>query len=625
MGLYFNKKSLSNEYFLFTVIVLFSVFFLSIGFCCYFYHLYDKEKKNLLLKLTDAISFELVNIFKEDENILRFFGSKITNQTNYTDLNNIANLLISSIDLNIRSMTRSYICWVNPNGKLTVSGKTGILKNNIPDIKDREYFISAKENPWILQISKPSISFFSKSPVLPTAMGIQNKYGKFIGYIIIGLRIDHINQYIKKITNIEKANYIVLDKNLRTILSSESQQSIENLKNKELLTTFISTGYKKLPTPLYFNNIKYSYLNKVPDYPFFILMGYDTSLYRQDFLYKVGTRILEFLFMGIFCLILLYFFRKKIIFPITRLSKLAFLISNGNLNIKIPKQNSIEMFNLARGLLLVIKYIRKTELYKQKLELADRVAKDSDSAKAEFIKKMHYEFGSSLKEIFIYSELICKYFNNNSITNDHQIIQCSKKIQELVMFINTKTSNILELSYFDINSILENAIKINLKNSFSKEIKIITNFQENIPNIYADPLRIKQILISLIRQSIENSPKNSKIVINSSIYLENNCTWFKITIADQSFGLDENVLTEIEEKFNDSSDEDIAIFEFTRMKIEFIEKLVLMHKGKLQIVNKLHEGRNVQLLLPLLSQENYPSKNGVIYFKNQKSNSSVIV
>ena len=76
--------------------------------------------------------------------------------------------------------------------------------------------------------------------------------------------------------------------------------------------------------------------------------------------------------------------------------------------------------------------------------------------------------------------------------------------------------------------------------SFLKEIFIFTNLQPNIPNIYADELRIKQILISLIHQSIENSPKNSEISITSNTCLQNNgSSLFEITIIDQRFGLDE--------------------------------------------------------------------------------------
>jgi len=41
------------------------------------------------------------------------------------------------------------------------------------------------------------------------------------------------------------------------------------------------------------------------------------------------------------------------------------------------------MSRLAKGLLLVIKHFRKTELYKQKLDFANKIAKDSDYAKAE--------------------------------------------------------------------------------------------------------------------------------------------------------------------------------------------------------------------------------------------------
>ena len=52
--------------------------------------------------------------------------------------------------------------------------------------------------------------------------------------------------------------------------------------------------------------------------------------------------------------------------------------------------------------------------------------------------------------------------------------------------------------------------------------------------------------------------------------------------------------------------------------MKYIEKIVLMHKGKILVINKLHEGRLVELSLPLLlTREDYISKDNVIYMSNQ--------
>lgn len=200
--------SLSNEYFLFTTIVLALVCALSAGFFIYSYHLYVKQKNISILKIAKTITNEMVDILEENENILKFFGHKIVDNIEPNDLNGIANLLISTVDLNIKKMTKSYISWVNADGQLTVSGKDGVLKNNFPNIKNRKYFITARQNPWVMQIADPAKSIFSNSYVLPSGIGLTNKRGEFIGYLVLGLRIDHINQYISKIINSEKANYV---------------------------------------------------------------------------------------------------------------------------------------------------------------------------------------------------------------------------------------------------------------------------------------------------------------------------------------------------------------------------------------------------------------------------------
>lgn len=614
-----------NEYLLFSIIVLIAICIMASGFCCYSYHVYGKKKKNILLQLSKDLSFDLFNVFNENENILKFFGSKISNHISPNNLNDIFNLLISNVDLNIPSMTKSCLSWVNADGKVTVCGKHGIfpkcgnsrISKKYPDIRDKDYFVDAKHSPWTLQFSQPCCSFSGNSYILPTAMGIHNKHRKFIGYLILGLRIDHINHYIEKIINQKKASYILLDKNFKSIASSDEQiQSIEDLIDDKQMLHFISNNNTVLPVSFQHNNIKYNYLSKIPEYPFFILLGYDINIYKHDFLNRISPILIEFLVMGILYLILLYFFRKKIISPINDLSKLASSISTGNLQVKIPKQHSTELFSLAKNLALVIKHIKKTELQVQKLKFANQISKDSEQARAEFTKSMHYEFENYFKEIFIYFNFIYKYLKNHVVPLDHKVIQCSNKIQELITMVNSKTSNILNLSYFHISYILEYAIKVNLKIAFSKDIFINTDFQQDMPKIYADELRIKQVFISLIRQSIENSPSNSKIFITINSYIENNFTWFEVNIKDQSFGLDEYTLEDIESKFNKHND--ITIFEFIKMKIESIEKIILMHKGSLKIVNKLSDGRELQVLLPLLDQEDYLQKCDITHLVHHK-------
>ena len=625
-------KILKNEYFLFSIIVLISICFMVSGFCCYSYRVYEKKKSNVLLQLTKEISFDLFNIFNENENILKFFGSKIADNIDPGKLNDIFSLLISNVNLNIASMTKSYLSWANAEGKIIVCGKHGImtscgkgkLKNKIhknPDIRDKDYFIFAKKNPWTLQISKPCSSFSGNSYILPTAMGIVNKRQKFIGYLILGLRIEYINHYIEKLISSKKASYILLDQNFKSKASSdENLKSIENIINynqyRKQMDNFAENNNTILPISFKHNNIKYSFMSKIPEYPFFILLGYDINAYKHDFIHRVNPIFMEFFVMGVIYMVLLYFFRRKIISPARDLSNLIFSSYKDNFQFKIPKQSSREFFRLARRIEFLVGNIKKTKSYVQALELANQIHKDSDNARAEFIKKMHYEFSNYFKQIFIYFNFIYIYMKKNIAIQDQKVIHYSKKIQELLLNFSKKTSDVLTLSYFQINLIIENAVKINLKTAFIKNISIELNAQQQLPKIYADETKIKQVLVSLIRQSVENSPSDSIISIKTSSYVENNSVWLKINIIDRSFGLDETNLEEIQQKFNDN--QDIAIFDFTKMSMDTIEKVVLMHRGSLKIINKYQEGRELQLLFPVLEQEDYFIKCDIKQFAQHK-------
>ena len=84
---------------MFTFIILALVCLFSASFFVYSYYLYSKQKTASIVNLARLISYEIKDIFEENENILKFFGHKIADKIDPNDLHNIANLLISTVDL----------------------------------------------------------------------------------------------------------------------------------------------------------------------------------------------------------------------------------------------------------------------------------------------------------------------------------------------------------------------------------------------------------------------------------------------------------------------------------------------------------------------------------------------
>jgi len=371
-----------------------------------------------------------------------------------------------------------------------------------------------------------------------------------------------------------------------------------------------------LGKPFLMNAVHYSYYTKLKNQPYLIYMGYDQALLEKNLHNNVLPKLYSFLLGGILCMIILYFFRRKIITPISKLSEAAILISKGDTNIHISKQNSIEMFHLAKALLLVKRYINRNALYRKKLEAANQIIESSVKAREDFIYSINKEVIHPLREIMIYSEILLKEIIQKSHSKEliEQAVTCIEKIKEATTNIKSKTSGSLNLSFFDMKEMMEEVIQINLKQSLRKNIHIHYHAPKNMPPLYGDSLKLKQIFVALLSQSIQNSPENLTVSITmTEEYMHHQSQSFvKIKLQDQSFGLSEEELDKIQEKIGWHDENHL----FSKIDFAFIQKLVEMHQGTFHYENKLHQGRTILFTFPLLTEDNLAShqnKNNLYY------------
>ncbi len=434
------------------------------------------------------------------------------------------------------------------------------------------------------------------------------------------LKMKHINEYANKISQINGTSFFLMDNQCNIISKSfvdEEKLKLSFCGKTEMESIKGSSGF--LSEDLMVESMGYSYFTKMKNHPYIVFTGSNKQLLEQEIHRQVFPILYGFIFTGLFCIIVLFFFRKKIIGPIAELSNWTTLISTGKTNFKVPKQTSTEMFNLAKALVFVKHYIRKKENHRKKVELANEMVKTSTEAKENFIKSINRAFTHPLKEILVYTEILSNQITNNIYSEDQKnnAIKCIEKIREAAINIKFKTSNSLDLSYFDFNDLIKESVQINLQSGIQKEIEINMQLEENIPAMYGDALKLKQIFVNLISQSIENSPEREQINIFSRVFLKEDTTHIEIIIKDNSFGLSEEELKRMESALGWRED---PLFEFESIESKFIEKLIKMHQGNFYTENKIHEGRTVFLVFPLLKEEDFVAnehKNNVFQLRTQ--------
>lgn len=437
------------------------------------------------------------------------------------------------------------------------------------------------------------------------------------------------NEQLNKISHAAGIHFMVVDEKCHILFKSHPNHFSEDSYNlkpetcEKISKNGIKNNNKFLFLAFGSHSDDYLYHRRLVKHPNIIIFtSFDKTILEKDLHRQFFPRVCELVLMGLFCIVVLYFFRRKIITPISILSQHALKISKGEVDTKIPKQNSIELFNLAKALILVKHYIKRKEIYRKKIEEANEIVRTSAEAREDFVKSINQELMHPLKEILICTEILLKETLENNLedhyaaSNNTVSLKCIEKIREAAISIKSKTSNSLNLSYIDFNTIINQAIQINLKPSFLKKITLRTNFSENIPALYIDALKVKQILVCLISQSIENSTENQEILLSTHTIMQDNQTHVQIIIKDFGFGLSEEELQRMQQNIGWLDENTL----FTNMEYSFIEKVMKSHNGTFIVENKIHEGRTVFLTFPIQKEQDYSSqdKNNIYYLPPKK-------
>ncbi|OJW54017.1 MAG: hypothetical protein BGO67_08105 [Alphaproteobacteria bacterium 41-28] len=533
----------SKESILFTLIIGIVIFITSIVFTFILYSSHQENSQRQLSLAADRIDNTLTDIFEETRYLMGYIGKEIASHDE-ENLNFIANVLTNNSELiskNRGVLSWPMFDWINTKNLLVVN-QTGISNNPI-NMSHRTYAIKCPQHPWTIQVSRPAIGIPSGLWEIPIGLGITNDKGKYLGTLVTGLEISKISSKVQQIFDSNQISFIILDEDLRIVLQSvDNSIDPKSSYYRDLLKkySFFVLPKANLEEPIVYKNISYLFYKKIAHYPYVILTGFDNNVVSKDFILSVVPRLLELWGMGLFCIVLLYFFRKRI--------------------------------------------------------LKDTYA--AEKAKETFLQQVNQEMQNPVTSILTYSDIVLRYLKGtiNVGISKERIIEFMNIIHEAASHLSFLTTPNLNLTFFDVNQVVKECINIHYHSILIRDIIIKSVLSEKLPPLYADELRFKQILLSLIALAIEYTPPGGTIKISTLLKSNKNKEFLSITVEDNGFGLNAEDIKRISNKF----DTDKTSKKGSAIDLEFssIEKLVKMHHGTCKLESIWPYGKKFTLVLP---------------------------
>lgn len=226
----------------------------------------------------------------------------------------------------------------------------------------------------------------------------------------------------------------------------------------------------------------------------------------------------------------------------------------------------------------------------------------ASQAKSEFLANMSHELRTPLNAIIGFSEMINSgYFgplNAKQKERIHDINLCGSHLLQLITDIlefSKGDAGKLELveEKVDITDIISEGVRIMNGKIKTKNIHLVMALEPDLPHIWGDKRKIRQILINLLANAVKFTPEDGAITLTARMDQQHNLSF---TVADTGIGIAEADIPKALSVFGQVHRN--KSHEGTGLGLPLCKMYAELHGGKLQLTSKVGEGTSVKVTFP---------------------------
>ncbi|MFP4394593.1 MAG: PAS domain S-box protein [Anaerolineales bacterium] len=242
-------------------------------------------------------------------------------------------------------------------------------------------------------------------------------------------------------------------------------------------------------------------------------------------------------------------------------------------------------------------------LFQEAQQVADRL-REVDRMKSEFLANMSHELRTPLNSILGYTQLLLLDLEDTlpqENLEDMQSIHLNG--QHLLSMIN----DILDLAKIEagrlnlnfeeleIGALLESVQASNSGLFLDKSIKMVIDMEEDVPAIWADSVRMTQVLNNLVANAVKFTDEGEITIrayqVDDGVNVE---------VKDEGIGIDEEDMDKLFERFRQIDGSYTRRAEGTGLGLPITRHLVEMHGGNINVESEVGKGSTFTIHLPTI-------------------------
>ena len=240
-------------------------------------------------------------------------------------------------------------------------------------------------------------------------------------------------------------------------------------------------------------------------------------------------------------------------------------------------------------------------------ELAEH-AQAANKAKTAFLSHMSHDMRTPMNAIIGFTGIAMK--NNPS----DEVKNCLEKIDESSEHLLSLINDLLDLTRIESGKVNYNPVSADVKNITDSALDITKGFLTNrdisfkiqreeakIPNVLADPARLRDVLVNILSNAAKFTPDGGTITFEAWCLEKGGDGYINMCyrISDTGIGMSEEFTKEVFEEFAQEDSDVRTQYHGVGLGMAIVKKYVDMMGGTISVQSKKHEGTTFTVDIPL--------------------------